>query len=227
MSIGNKQKEVLKFIQEEKLQVYAIIETHIKAKKIKDVCDKMFGSWEWTSNSQYSMNSWKVKFFCTFVYASNNKEERKILWKELYMHKRVIGDYPWALLGDLNVTLNIKEHSSGGSFITDEMQEFKDCINLIEVEDIRSSRFFYTWTKSLKNPDNSVLKKLDRIMVSEAFLENFAVSTASTSVSTGSIVSTVSISLDLSRLATTLNRLERSIQIGINKWYQSLLRNSE
>ncbi|GJQ95489.1 hypothetical protein Tco_0006628 [Tanacetum coccineum] len=37
----------------------------------------------------------------------------------------------------------------------------------------------------------------------------------------------VKISLDLSRLATTLNRLERSIQIGINKWYQSLLRNSE
>ncbi|GJU64471.1 hypothetical protein Tco_1246306 [Tanacetum coccineum] len=53
------------------------------------------------------------------------------------------------------------------------------------------------------------------------------ISTAITSVSTGSRVSTVSISLDLSRLATTLNRLERSIQIGINKWYQSLLRNSE
>ncbi|GJW17525.1 hypothetical protein Tco_0024961 [Tanacetum coccineum] len=33
--------------------------------------------------------------------------------------------------------------------------------------------------------------------------------------------------LDLSRLAITVNRLERSIQIGINKWYQSLLRNSE
>ncbi|GKE10165.1 hypothetical protein Tco_1413716, partial [Tanacetum coccineum] len=33
--------------------------------------------------------------------------------------------------------------------------------------------------------------------------------------------------LDLSRLATTLNRLERSYQIGVNKWYQSLLRNSE
>ncbi|GJR79520.1 hypothetical protein Tco_0150305 [Tanacetum coccineum] len=56
---------------------------------------------------------------------------------------------------------------------------------------------------------------------------NRIISTASTSVSTGSRVSTVSISLDLSRLATTLNRLERSIQIGINKWYQSLLRNSE
>ncbi|GJU16406.1 hypothetical protein Tco_1144372 [Tanacetum coccineum] len=47
-------------------------------------------------------------------------------------------------------------------------------------------------------------------------LKKHEVSTASTSVSTGSIVSIVSISLDLSRLATTLNRLERSIQIGIN-----------
>ncbi|GJR84138.1 reverse transcriptase domain-containing protein [Tanacetum coccineum] len=37
----------------------------------------------------------------------------------------------------------------------------------------------------------------------------------------------ITVSLDLSRLATTLNRLERSIQTGINKWYQSLLRNSE
>ncbi|GJS34696.1 hypothetical protein Tco_0533078 [Tanacetum coccineum] len=47
-------------------------------------------------------------------------------------------------------------------------------------------------------------------------------STANTSVRTGSRVCTVSIivsllvSLDLSKLATTLNRLERSIQIGIN-----------
>ncbi|GJQ97027.1 putative reverse transcriptase domain-containing protein [Tanacetum coccineum] len=43
--------------------------------------------------------------------------------------------------------------------------------------------------------------------------------TAGTSVSTDSRVGTVSISLDLSRLATTLNRLERSIQIRINIIY--------
>ncbi|GJW84490.1 RNA-directed DNA polymerase, eukaryota, reverse transcriptase zinc-binding domain protein [Tanacetum coccineum] len=210
MNNGNKQKEVLKFIREERLQVCAVIETHLKAKKIKDVCDKLFGSWEWISNTQYSMNScrivlcWNpasvrmhviqisrqailcqiesidgnVKFYCTFVYASNNKEERKILWKELYMHKRVSNNHPWALLGDLNVTLNVDEHSSGGSFINEEMQEFKDCINLIEIEDIRSTGFFYTWTKSLKNPDNSVLKKLDRVMVSESFHEDFARSQA-------------------------------------------------
>ncbi|GKC66611.1 RNA-directed DNA polymerase, eukaryota, reverse transcriptase zinc-binding domain protein [Tanacetum coccineum] len=116
----------------------------------------------------------KKKLYCTFVYASNNKEERKTLWNEIYMHKRVSGNSPWALLGDMNVTLNIEEHSSGGSFVTDEMQEFKDCVNLVEVEDIGSTGFYFTWTKSLKNPDNSVLKKLDRVMVSEAFIKEFA-----------------------------------------------------
>ncbi|GKA56671.1 hypothetical protein Tco_0755743 [Tanacetum coccineum] len=41
------------------------------------------------------------------------------------------------------------------------------------------------------------------------------------------VLSMTTVSLDLSKLATTINRLERSIQTGINKWYQSLLRNSE
>nr|GEV82058.1 PXMP2/4 family protein 4-like [Tanacetum cinerariifolium] len=80
-----------------------------------------------TSNSQYSMNS------CRIILSWN---PASVKMHELYMHKRVSGDYPWDLLGDLNVTLNIEEHSSGGSFITDEMREFKDCINLIEVENI-------------------------------------------------------------------------------------------
>ncbi|GJT58680.1 RNA-directed DNA polymerase, eukaryota, reverse transcriptase zinc-binding domain protein [Tanacetum coccineum] len=206
MSNGNKQKEVIKFIKEEKLQVCAIIETHIKAKKIKDVCDKVFGDWEWITNSHYSTNScrimlsWnplfakiqviqvtrqsvfcyieglqgKVKFFCTIVYASNSKDERKMLWKKIYMHKRISGNHPWALLGDMNVTLNVEEHSCGGSHITEEMQEFRDCINAVELDDIGSLGFYFTWTKSLKNPKAKVLKKLDRVMVSEGFLDEFA-----------------------------------------------------
>ncbi|GJU31518.1 RNA-directed DNA polymerase, eukaryota, reverse transcriptase zinc-binding domain protein [Tanacetum coccineum] len=141
MSNGNKQKEVMKFIKEENLQVYAIIETHIKANKIKEVCDKV--------TRQYVL--------CHI--------------KELYLHKRVSGSHPWALLGDINVTLNIKEHSSGGSYVTKEMKDFKYCINSIELEDIGSLGFFFAWTTSLRNPEANVLKKLDRVMVSEGFLE--------------------------------------------------------
>ncbi|GJV32713.1 RNA-directed DNA polymerase, eukaryota, reverse transcriptase zinc-binding domain protein [Tanacetum coccineum] len=74
-------------------------------------------------------------------------------------------------LGDLNVTLNIEEHSSGGSHLTEEMQEFRSCINEVELEDIGSSGFYFTWTKSLKNPLASVMKKLDGVMVSDGFLD--------------------------------------------------------
>ncbi|GJX75583.1 RNA-directed DNA polymerase, eukaryota, reverse transcriptase zinc-binding domain protein [Tanacetum coccineum] len=54
------------------------------------------------------------------------------------------------------------------------MQDFRDCINAIEIEVIGCSGFFYTWTKSLRNANNNVLKKLDRIMVSERFHKEFA-----------------------------------------------------
>nr|GEX14201.1 hypothetical protein [Tanacetum cinerariifolium] len=50
-----------------------------------------------------------------------------------------------------------------------DMLEFYDTVNNLEIEDICSSGFHYTWTKSLKNPNCAVLKKLDRIMVNEEF----------------------------------------------------------
>ncbi|GKE06995.1 RNA-directed DNA polymerase, eukaryota, reverse transcriptase zinc-binding domain protein, partial [Tanacetum coccineum] len=46
----------------------------------------------------------------------------------------------------------------------------------IEVEDILSSGFQFTWTKSRGNPQCKTLKKLDRIMITEAFMDKFPVS---------------------------------------------------
>ncbi|GKD55138.1 hypothetical protein Tco_1288525 [Tanacetum coccineum] len=54
----------------------------------------------------------------------------------------------------------------------DEVEYF-DVVNKVEVEDICSSRFQYIWTKSLKNPNCMVLKKLDRIMVNDEFMKNY------------------------------------------------------
>nr|GEZ82581.1 RNA-directed DNA polymerase, eukaryota, reverse transcriptase zinc-binding domain protein [Tanacetum cinerariifolium] len=114
----------------------------------------------------------KVKFFCTIVYASNSKDESKMLWKEIYMHKRISGNHPWALLGDTNVTLNVEEYSCGGSHINEEMQEFRDCINAVKLDDIGSLGFYFTWTKSLKNLEAKVSKKLDRVMISKGVLDD-------------------------------------------------------
>ncbi|GJX71661.1 hypothetical protein Tco_0308832 [Tanacetum coccineum] len=41
--------------------------------------------------------------------------ERRVLWEELKMQKRVVGDKTWVLIGDFNVTLDPEEYSVGGS----------------------------------------------------------------------------------------------------------------
>ncbi|GJX66900.1 RNA-directed DNA polymerase, eukaryota, reverse transcriptase zinc-binding domain protein [Tanacetum coccineum] len=115
----------------------------------------------------------KIKFFCSIVYASNNGTERRRLWKELEDHKRFTRQHPWVLMGDFNVTLNIDEHSTGMSYRSMDMQEFFEAVNKLEVEDICSSGFHYTWTKSLKNPNCLTLKKLDRIMVNDEFMRQY------------------------------------------------------
>ncbi|GJT51140.1 RNA-directed DNA polymerase, eukaryota, reverse transcriptase zinc-binding domain protein [Tanacetum coccineum] len=78
-------------------------------------------------------------------------------------------------MGDFNVTLKPEEHSNGSSVLTCDMGEFRDAINSLEVEDLNSTGFQYTWTKSLKNPMCNTLKKLDRIMVNDEFLGKFII----------------------------------------------------
>ncbi|GJV11103.1 hypothetical protein Tco_1352644 [Tanacetum coccineum] len=83
--------------------------------------------------------------------------------------KRISGNNSWVILGDINVTLNIKEHSSGGSHVTEEMQDFRDCINAIEIKVIgcldltarvEALRVKLQEAQSLveRDPHNSVIK---------------------------------------------------------------------
>ncbi|XP_071703954.1 uncharacterized protein [Rutidosis leptorrhynchoides] len=94
-------------------------------------------------------------------------------WKELEIQSCIAKDKPWIIIGDFNVTRKVEEHSAGGSFLSDEMNEFNTCVDKIEVDDIGSSGFHFTWKKSLKNPNCGILKKLDRILVNEGFLSQF------------------------------------------------------
>ena len=53
----------------------------------------------------------KIRLFCTIVYVPNGGNERKELWRDLELYKKIIGKEAWILLGDLNVTLFPNEHS--------------------------------------------------------------------------------------------------------------------
>ncbi|GKB81472.1 RNA-directed DNA polymerase, eukaryota, reverse transcriptase zinc-binding domain protein [Tanacetum coccineum] len=119
-----------------------------------------------------------TKILCTFVYAANGAKERRESWKDLMIHKRIANNQAWIMMGDMNVTLNPNEHSVGSSSMTSDMNEFKECINDIEMEDVVSTGLFFTWTKNLfktkKGDSLGVHKKLDRIMRNEIFIDKFS-----------------------------------------------------
>ncbi|GKC32728.1 RNA-directed DNA polymerase, eukaryota, reverse transcriptase zinc-binding domain protein [Tanacetum coccineum] len=82
-------------------------------------------------------------------------------------------NHPLVITGDFNVTLKPEEHSNGGFGYNADMQEFSDLVNQLKVDDLCSFGFHFTWTKSLKNPNISTLKKLDRILVNESFINQY------------------------------------------------------
>ncbi|GJZ96718.1 RNA-directed DNA polymerase, eukaryota, reverse transcriptase zinc-binding domain protein [Tanacetum coccineum] len=209
MRTSDKQKEVSKFIAEDRLQVCSTLETHLKNKKLVKACEKAFGNWDWVSNMHLSNKGcriivgWNMNLvtvrcinmtdqaiiyiiedvnshlvsFGSFIYAANRNIDRKKLWEELHRHKKITNGKPWFIRGDMNVILDTNKHSAGVSFINNDMQEFKDCVNMIEVEDLYNSGLFFTWTKNLKNVkkglDTGVRKKLDRVMANEDFVNYF------------------------------------------------------
>ncbi|GKB83265.1 RNA-directed DNA polymerase, eukaryota, reverse transcriptase zinc-binding domain protein [Tanacetum coccineum] len=180
LGTSDKQNEVKKFIGGEKLSICAIIETRIKTKKIILGWDSDIIRLNVISYCKQSMLctvdavKGSLSMFYTFMYAANGGNERLELWKELVMYKKVIGNNVWAIMGDMNVTLDPKEHLAGKSYMSKDMYDFKECVNLIEVEDITSSGLFYTWIKNLyktKNGDDAgILKKLDRVIGNETFI---------------------------------------------------------
>ncbi|GKC11412.1 RNA-directed DNA polymerase, eukaryota, reverse transcriptase zinc-binding domain protein [Tanacetum coccineum] len=49
----------------------------------------------------------------------------------------------------------------------------RECIEEIEVEDLNCSGLHYTWIQSRLNPDNGILKKIDRVLGNNCFMGNF------------------------------------------------------
>ncbi|GKD76561.1 RNA-directed DNA polymerase, eukaryota, reverse transcriptase zinc-binding domain protein [Tanacetum coccineum] len=74
------------------------------------------------------LSSQKV-FYCSFIYAANRGKDRKMLWKELSLNKKLVGNSAWLIMGDLNVSLNLEDHSEGMSTYTQDMIDFQECVN--------------------------------------------------------------------------------------------------
>ncbi|GJU94462.1 hypothetical protein Tco_1319218 [Tanacetum coccineum] len=85
---------------------------------------------------------------CSFIYAGNLPTVRRRLWTELNVHKHVVKNKPWIIMGDFNFALNIADS------------------HLVRV-------FISPGIKSLRVEMDGILKKLDCIMGNIEFIDSF------------------------------------------------------
>ncbi|XP_022037240.1 uncharacterized protein LOC110939954 [Helianthus annuus] len=123
-------------------------------------------------HTQIMFKNDKKMIYASFVYASNCYKERRQLWESLKMHKGLVNNNPWIILGDFNVALNIEDKYMGSSKVNAVMTEFKDCVEYMEAFDINASGIHYTWNQRSKT-GVGIRKKLDRIMSNVHFTDAF------------------------------------------------------
>ncbi|XP_022042279.1 uncharacterized protein LOC110944943 [Helianthus annuus] len=199
-----KQKEVRQVIVETKVQVCALLETHLDASIVSNVGKNVCQAWNWVSNasccnrgtrfmigwdanmvdvmvlhqtdqvvhSQITFKLDRKSFFCSFVYAENHYNTRRELWNDLCKHNLFVGDKPWVMLGDFNSILFLDDSLSGTSTSNIGTREFKECVNNIEMVDVKSSGLHYTWTNKQKK-GKAIFRKIDRVMGNSSFIDVF------------------------------------------------------
>lgn len=78
------------------------------------------------------------KQIVSFIYAKNKGCERRALWKNLVEHSSIVNGEPWVLLGDFNVALNIGDCSDLTTAKDGDIEDFRNCLEMLELDDIAS-----------------------------------------------------------------------------------------
>ncbi|XP_048619986.1 uncharacterized protein LOC125590455 [Brassica napus] len=115
------------------------------------------------------------EFFCSFVYASNQVEERKVLWEDLIHHNAspLFQQKAWIIMGDFNEILDGSEHSEFENFgrLAVGMRDFQRMALRCQLSDLGYQGPLFTWCN--KRDEGLICKKLDRVLVNHVALHRF------------------------------------------------------
>lgn len=95
----------------------------------------------------------------------NHKEDFSLELRSISLHSRD----RWAVLGDFNVLLSLRDKNGLPSNIN-EILSFRKLVNDLTLRDIPLLNKDFTWSNSRRNP---TLERLDRVCISEGWLLSF------------------------------------------------------
>ncbi|GAV88443.1 Exo_endo_phos domain-containing protein [Cephalotus follicularis] len=99
----------------------------------------------------------------SFIYGLCDYRSRRDLWNDLIFISQSIAHASWLILGDFNVSRYPQDQLHGLPSFSKAMSEFNECLNAIEVDDIRSVGRHFTWSNK-RVGNAAVNKKLDRVL---------------------------------------------------------------
>ncbi|XP_056698487.1 uncharacterized protein [Spinacia oleracea] len=111
-----------------------------------------------------------MSFFCTFIYSSNDLNDRYKLWDDLIR----IGDrisLPWIVCGDFNNPLNFGDRL-GAPISAAKIEGFKNCVALCGLSDIKSDGCFFTWNNK-QSGSARFFSKIDRVLGNDEWMSTF------------------------------------------------------
>ncbi|GAV69150.1 hypothetical protein CFOL_v3_12651, partial [Cephalotus follicularis] len=100
--------------------------------------------------------------YILFVYGSCDYIERMELWGNLINHSRRYVGKPWVILGNFNVSRWPTKYSGGRPVLSKAMEEFGECIKKREMEDLRQTWLFFSWSNK-RAGQGAIAKKIDRV----------------------------------------------------------------
>ncbi|XP_077234693.1 uncharacterized protein LOC143876899 [Tasmannia lanceolata] len=127
------------------------------------------------SHSEVRLIQTSQSFNLTAIYAHNYYISRRALWADLESIEPQV-NLPWLLIGDFNVVRYVNERIGNTNHYLNETEEFNECIPNCALSDLRSNSHQWTWHN--RSTSNRKLAKLDRTLVNELGLQNFAYSLA-------------------------------------------------
>ncbi|XP_062080777.1 uncharacterized protein LOC133785572 [Humulus lupulus] len=199
--INNKQKQKLvrHLINSQKVSLVGLLKTRVKARKLGSLYVNIFNGWCFTSNIAWHAGgriivAWnplnftviilrctsqlmhllvstvdgKNRFYVTFVYAVNDTDGRKVLWRDL---QDINTQEAWVVMGDFNEILT-REERIGKRVKYSIATDFIDYIGNCQLEDVKYSGSFFTWSNKQQG-DDRICSKIDRVLANQTWLNRF------------------------------------------------------